>query len=102
MRPTVRRPHGVCGTEKKRMKLGIPAETIPGETRVAATPETVKKLTAAGKHTVLVQSGAGARASMPDAQYAEGGATIVDASELYAQVDIVLKVRAPDEAELAR
>ena len=40
------------------MHIGIPAETEPGETRVAATPETVKKLTAGGRHTVIVENGA--------------------------------------------
>jgi NAD(P) transhydrogenase subunit alpha len=85
------------------MKFGIPAETRPNETRVAATPETVKKLTAAGRHTVLVQAGAGARASLPDDQYVASGASIVaSAQEIYAQAEIVLKVRGPDAAELAQ
>ena len=48
------------------MHIGIPVETRGGETRVAATPETVKKYTAKDLHTVLVQSGAGAGASIPD------------------------------------
>jgi len=83
------------------MKLGIPAETKPNETRVAATPETVKKLTAAGKHTVLVETGAGTRAAVPDDQFAAAGATIVaDAAAVYAEADIVLKVRSPEAAEL--
>jgi NAD(P) transhydrogenase subunit alpha len=85
------------------MKFGIPAETRPNETRVAATPETVKKLTAGGRHTVLVQAGAGARASLPDDQYVASGASIVaSAQEVYAQAEIVLKVRGPDAGELAQ
>lgn len=85
------------------MKFGIPAETRPNETRVAATPETVRKLTAAGHHAVLVQSGAGAGASVPDEQYAAVGATIVPAAaDVYAQSEIVLKVRGPDTGELAQ
>lgn len=85
------------------MKLGIPAETRPNEKRVAATPETVKKLTASGHHGVLVQAGAGAGASIPDQQYADAGASVVaGAVEVYSQADIVLKVRAPDSAELAQ
>lgn len=85
------------------MKFGIPAETRPNETRVAATPETVRKLTAAGHHAVLVQSGAGAGASVPDEQYAAVGATIVpSAADVYAQSEIVLKVRGPDAGELAQ
>ena len=46
------------------MKIGVPAEVRPGETRVAATPETVKKLVAAN-HSVMIQSGAGVAASFP-------------------------------------
>ena len=85
------------------MKLGIPAETRPSETRVAATPETVKKLTAAGTHSVIIQSGAGSRASIPDDQFAAFGATIVaSAADVYRDAQIVLKVRAPDANELAQ
>ncbi len=85
------------------MKFGIPTEVRPFETRVAATPETVKKLTANGHHSVLVQSGAGTQASIPDAQLVVAGATLVaTAAEVYAQADIVLKVRGPDAAELAQ
>jgi NAD(P) transhydrogenase subunit alpha len=85
------------------MKFGIPAETRTHEKRVAASPETVKKLTAAGHHTVLVQSGAGIAASIPDEQFVVAGATIVaNAADVYAQADIVLKVRGPDEGELAQ
>ena len=51
------------------MRIGIPAEIYPGETRVAATPETVKKLTAGGRHTVIVETGAGAGASIPDDEF---------------------------------
>ncbi len=84
------------------MHIGIPAEIRGGETRVAATPETVKKYTAKGVHKVLVQSGAGAGASIPDSAYQEAGATIVtDVAELYAQSQIILKVRGPDSSELA-
>ena len=83
------------------MRIGVPAETRPGETRVAATPETVKKLAAGGKHQLLVQSGAGVNAAVPDADYQAAGATIVaSAADLYAQSDIVLKVRAPEPGEL--
>jgi NAD(P) transhydrogenase subunit alpha len=78
------------------MRIGIPAETRPGETRVAATPETVKKL--AAKHQIIVQSGAGTSASITDEAYAAAGATIVSAAEALG-AEIVLKVRAPDAAE---
>lgn len=84
------------------MQIGIPAETRAGEARVAATPETVKKLVAGGHHTVLVQSGAGVAAAVPDTAFAEAGATIVgSAAEVYGQSDIVLKVRAPQADEIA-
>jgi NAD(P) transhydrogenase subunit alpha len=83
------------------MRIGIPAETYAGETRVAATPETVKKLLATG-HKVSVQAGAGAGASIPDAEYQAVGATMASAADIYAQSEIVLKVRAPSADELAR
>jgi len=84
------------------MHIGIPAETHSGEKRVAATPETVKKLTAAGHHKILVQSGAGIAASIPDSEFAASGASIAgSAAEVYAQSEIVLKVRGPEGPELA-
>ncbi len=84
------------------MHIGIPAEIRGGETRVAATPETVKKFTANGIHVVSVQSGAGAGASIPDSMYEEAGAKIVaDAATLYSESEIILKVRGPDSSELA-
>ena len=60
------------------MQIGIPLETHAGETRVAATPETVKKLVGQG-HQVIVQSGAGLAASIPDDAYAAVGAHLGDA-----------------------
>ena len=80
------------------MLIGIPAETTAGETRVAVTPETAKKLIAQG-HTVRVQSGAGVAASVTDAAYAAVGVTLVDAASAWG-ADLVLKVRAPEAAEL--
>ncbi len=81
------------------MRIGIPAETRAGETRVAATPETVKKMAASG-HTVLVQTGAGAGSHYPDTEFAAAGATLVDAVTLYREAQIVLKVKAPTPDEL--
>jgi NAD(P) transhydrogenase subunit alpha len=83
------------------MIIGIPRETRAGETRVAATPETVKKLAASAKHTLVVQSGAGISSSIPDADFAAAGAKIGTAAEALG-ADIVLKVRAPAAAELAQ
>jgi NAD(P) transhydrogenase subunit alpha len=83
------------------MLIGVPAERRAGETRVAVTPETVKKLTAGGKHTLLVETGAGAGASIPDGDFSSAGAEIVAAaSDVYARAQIVLKVRAPQPEEL--
>lgn len=82
------------------MKIGIPAETRAGETRVAATPETVKKLISA-KHQVIVQSGAGVPASIPDEAFVAAGASIVSAADALS-ADLVLKVRAPSESERAQ
>jgi len=81
------------------MKIGVPAEVRAGETRVAATPETVKKL--AAKHSVLVQAGAGAGSSIPDRDFEAAGAQIVARAEAAYEADIVLKVRAPEAAEIA-
>ena len=80
------------------MRIGIPAETRPGETRVAATPETVKKL--AARHEVVVQAGAGLHAGAPDAAFEAAGAVIVDAPGAFG-ADLVLKVRSPAAGELA-
>ncbi len=81
------------------MLIGIPRETRAGETRVAATPETVKKLAASGKHEIVVESGAGVASSIPDELYASSGARIGGAPEALG-ADIVLKVRGPSPEEL--
>ena len=81
------------------MLIGVPAETAAGETRVAVTPETVKKLAASG-HTVRVQSGAGVAASVTDAAYQTAGAEITDQAGAFS-ADMVLKVRTPSDAEAA-
>ena len=80
------------------MLIGVPAETAAGETRVAVTPETAKKIIAQG-HTVAVQSGAGVAASVTDAAYEAVGAQITDAAGALG-AELVLKVRAPSTAEL--
>jgi proton-translocating NAD(P)+ transhydrogenase subunit alpha len=82
------------------MQIGVPSETRPGETRVAATPETVKKLAAGGRHSLLVQSGAGVAASVPDREFEAAGARIVPAVRDLAAADIVLKVRGPQDGEI--
>jgi len=79
------------------MKIGIPAETRSGETRVAATPETIKKYVSA-KHEVIVQAGAGIASSITDEAYQAVGATIGSAVDAFA-ADLILKVRAPSAEE---
>ncbi len=80
------------------MLIGIPTETAVGETRVAVTPETAKKLVAQG-HAVQVQAGAGLAASATDDAYIAAGATITDAAGALG-AELVLKVRSPSDAEL--
>jgi NAD(P) transhydrogenase subunit alpha len=80
------------------MRIGVPLETRPGETRVAATPETVKKLIGQG-HTVVIQKDAGLHASQPDSAYEAVGATIGSAADAFG-AELVLKVRAPEVSEL--
>ena len=80
------------------MQIGIPLETHAGETRVAATPETVKKLLGQG-HRIVVQRGAGLAASIPDSAYEAVGAALGDAAAAFG-AELVLKVVAPSEAEL--
>ena len=80
------------------MRIGVPAETRAGETRVAATPETVKKL--AAKNEVRIQAGAGAQSSYPDAEYEKAGGKIVGSAAEAFDAEVVLKVRAPSDSEL--
>ncbi|MDJ0948935.1 MAG: Re/Si-specific NAD(P)(+) transhydrogenase subunit alpha [Alphaproteobacteria bacterium] len=80
------------------MRVAIPKERWPGELRVAASPETVKKLVGLGLD-VTVEKGAGTGAAVPDASFKEAGATIAsDAKSTLADADIVFKVRPPQDA----
>uniref|UniRef100_UPI00262FB77D NAD(P) transhydrogenase subunit alpha n=1 Tax=uncultured Sphingomonas sp. TaxID=158754 RepID=UPI00262FB77D len=81
-------------------KIAVLRERADGETRVAATPETVKKLVALGAR-VAVEAGAGAGATLADAAYTEAGAEIGEASAVVAGADVVLGVQGPDPALLA-
>ena len=81
------------------MKIGIPTETATGETRVAFTPALAAPVLR-DQHEILVESGAGLRAGLSDAQYLAAGAKIVgSAQELYAAADLVFKVQPPTVAE---
>jgi len=83
------------------MKIGVARETAPGERRVALVPEALGKLTAAGLE-VLVEKGAGVGAMIPDAAFAEAGATIVSRDDLYRQADVVARVQKPSDDEAKR
>ncbi|MDI9440908.1 MAG: Re/Si-specific NAD(P)(+) transhydrogenase subunit alpha [Firmicutes bacterium] len=75
--------------------IGIPKEILPGERRVSATPATVSVLVQQGA-TVLVETGAGAGAFFSDEAYAEAGAKLMgDVREIFAQADLILKVKEP-------
>jgi NAD(P) transhydrogenase subunit alpha len=83
------------------MLVAIPAENDPAEGRVAATPETVKKLIGLGAE-VKVQTGAGLKSGIPDQDYAAAGAAIVPGTAAAVQdADIVLRVRRPSAADIA-
>ncbi|NCF48344.1 MAG: Re/Si-specific NAD(P)(+) transhydrogenase subunit alpha [Bacteroidetes bacterium] len=78
----------------------IPTETVPGETRCAAVPETVAKLMALGLD-VSVQTGAGTAASITDAAFSDAGATIVKTAKAgFDKADVIFKVRPPQGAEI--
>ena len=81
------------------MQIGIPTETVAGEHRVAATPETVKKLIGAG-HNVVIERGAGVKAAYIDSAYEQVGATIQD--DAYQGSQLILKVRAPQSDEIQK
>src|SRR5688500_17627127 len=82
------------------LHIGVPRESRPRETRVAATPTTVTQLVGLG-YDVVVESGAGAGSSFPDDAYAAAGARIGTADEAW-QADVVLRVNAPSVAEIGR
>jgi len=76
------------------MIVGVPRETFPGERRVALIPSVIPALIKAGSE-VLVESGAGAAAGFPDADYTAKGARIVPRADVFSRADVVLMVRAP-------
>ncbi len=82
------------------MKIAVPRETAPGETRVALTPQAAAALIAEGVE-VLIQAGAGEASSILDADYAAVGATILaDAPAVYGQADMLLRVGRPSDEEI--
>jgi NAD(P) transhydrogenase subunit alpha len=83
------------------MKIGVAKETAPGERRVALVPEALGKLKAAGLD-ILVERGAGAGSSFPDAEYEAAGATIVSTDDLYRDADAILRVAKPSDKEVGK
>ncbi|MFI8092107.1 Re/Si-specific NAD(P)(+) transhydrogenase subunit alpha [Streptomyces sp. NPDC086080] len=82
------------------MLIGVTRETRPGETRVAATPATVRQLTALG-YDVVIETGAGTGSSITDEAFTEAGATIGTAEEAW-RADLVFRVNAPEITEVER
>jgi NAD(P) transhydrogenase subunit alpha len=82
------------------MQIGIPLETAKGETRVAATPKTVAQLIKLG-HSVVVETGAGAKSSYPDADYEAAGATVADRATVW-KSPVVAKINAPTGTEITK
>lgn len=82
------------------MKIAVLHETTPGERRVAATPETVKKYIALGA-SVAVEAGAGLGSSLTDAAYSDAGASVTGRAEALSGADVVLAVQGPDPDSLA-
>jgi NAD(P) transhydrogenase subunit alpha len=81
------------------MKIAVVRETAPGEARVAATPETVKKFIGLGAE-VAVEPGAGDAASIPDADFEAAGATVAPREKLLGDVDVILCINGPDPGSL--
>src|ERR1043166_4734235 len=91
--------HPCLEPQRTPMKIAIPVEIDPAEPRVAATPDTVKKMKALGAE-VAVEPGAGIKSGILDADYAAAGAAV--AADAVTDADVVLKVRRPTADELKR
>src|SRR5918999_4067783 len=84
------------------MDVGVPRELKDHEYRVAVTPDGVRELTEAG-HRVLIEEGAGDGSSIPDERFARAGARILaSADEVWAEPDLILKVKEPVPEEFGR
>jgi len=83
------------------VKVGVPTEIKPDEYRVALTPAGTRELTEHG-HEVIVQTGAGDGSVIPDPEFEAQGARIApDAEAVFSEADLILKVKEPQEAEVA-
>jgi NAD(P) transhydrogenase subunit alpha len=83
------------------MQVGVAKESAPGETRVAVVPDTARRLVGDGVD-VLVERGAGETATFADAAYERAGARLASTEELYAEAEVVCKVRKPSADEVER
>ncbi|MGH2407504.1 MAG: Re/Si-specific NAD(P)(+) transhydrogenase subunit alpha [Candidatus Limnocylindrales bacterium] len=83
------------------MKVGVAREMAPGERRVALVPELMSRYIALG-HEMLVETGAGDGALIPDAAFRDAGATVVSTLDLYATADVIVRVQKPDAQEIGR
>ena len=83
------------------MRIGVPKETLKGETRVAMTPASAKELQKLG-YECLIQRGAGTLSRFSDAEYKEAGVKVVTADALYKDADVIAKIRPPSTAEIAK
>ncbi len=81
------------------LTVGVLKETFQGENRVSIAPDSAKMLVNAGM-SVVVETGAGERASFSDAAYVSAGCVVLPREQIYAQADIVTKIRPPDELEV--
>lgn len=88
------------GRNKKRLLIGIPKEITPQEHRVPLTPASISVLTGRG-HEVVVQRGVGSSVQFQDSDYSEAGARLVDSAREVFEADLILKVAAPLEEEIA-
>jgi NAD(P) transhydrogenase subunit alpha len=94
------RPGPLNNIRSVAMKIGAPTETAEGEARVALTPESAERLRKLG-YECLVESGAGAAASITDAAYEAAGVKVLgSANELWGEADVIVKVREPSLAEV--
>jgi len=90
-----------AATPRAGITIGVPKEIVPGETRVALVPDTVKRFVASGLR-IVVESGAGEQSAFVDSAYTDAGATIVpDSASVYSQADLILKVQKPEPGEVS-
>src|SRR5207248_2430073 len=89
------------GAPTQEMIIGVPREIKPGEQRVALTPAGVRALGEAG-HRVVVERDAGSGSSFRDEEYARESATLASVDEVWAQAEMILKVKEPIEEEYRR